>query len=273
MIALLEDRRASLVKEVDDTYTKYFKKLWAEREHLETTITSMEGALQFSKRVLDCKNDTMLLVLSSQVMPRLKELGRQEWNSSRADEIERTSLKWNEARSVQTYIPRKYGCTKQVSDTDLIGNVQAHYEAMSRITLTLQNVPQEVECGQQIEFQVTAATVPLRALKSVKIEGSVWYTTKQIQNQSLVDKPGLFPNAQPQMAITCTIEPGETRNLWTVRFTPAEVGACSIDLTASAVYTGASLTMKLLGGGGGGPLKLSANTSTHEIQVAPPQQK
>ena len=261
MIALLEDRRAKLVKEVDDTYTKYFKELWVEREHLQTVITSMEGALQFSKRVLDCKDDTRILLLSSQVMTSLKELSRRKWDNSQADTIERNSLKWNESTSVQMYAPSKHDCTKQISDIELVGNVQTHYQAMSKITLTLQNVPQKVEWGQQVEFQVTATTIPLRALKSVKIESSIRYTTKQTQYRSSEDEFCLareFPLLPDSQVTACTNEPDETRNHWTVRFTPAEQGTCYISLRASAVSE-VGRFKKLL----------SKNTNTHHIQVVP----
>ena len=269
MIALLEDRRAKLVKEVDDTYTKYFKELWVEREHLETVITSMEGALQFSKRVLDCKDDTRILLLSSQAMTSLKELSQRKWDSSRADTIERSSLKWNESTSVRMYALGKGNHTKKINDIELVGNVQPHYEEMSNITLTLQNVPQEVECGQQVEFQVTATIIPLKAHKNIKIKGSVWYTTKQMQYQSLSDEfctGRVFPllsDSQERKATVCTIEPDKTRNLWTVRFTPAEQGTCCINLTASADYRQGWMYLTT---------ELTANTST-QIHVAPPHQK
>ena len=223
MITRLEARRAELLKKVEDTYMKDLKGLWAGREHLETVITSMEGALLFAKRVLDCKNDTRILVLNSQVTSCLKELSQQQWDRRQIEKMEMNELFWSESKAI--HVSKRGDRTRYISGIELVGTVSAHSQYDEyRVRLTIQNVPSEVKCGQEAEFQVTTAIVPqayTEVVNIIQIDASI-----QFNNRYFLD-PGHV-----------NVEHNDSRSIWTVRFTPNQSGTCHIELRAKAHYKG-----------------------------------
>ena len=96
LIKQLETRREELLKEIDDTFTKDLKSLWADKEFHETAITNMQGALSFAQRSLACQEDTEVLALCAQVIPRLKELSRLTWDSTDTEKTEITTVEFKE---------------------------------------------------------------------------------------------------------------------------------------------------------------------------------
>ena len=236
MIARIEARREGLLQKIDCKCD--LKKLWAEREYLETAITSMDSSLQFSKRILNCKNDTMLLVLSSQVMPRLKELSQQKWDKTPTKRLETNQLKWTESTSVS--ISRRGDRTRYIKDMELLGDIETSHYSVSSIELTLPtDFPSKVECEQLVEFQVTAATIPRRALRCLQIEGRMRH--KRAYNPSseniTLNLLGELPSPLSSYTdLKVTVEHEDSGNVWTVKFTPEQCGTYSIELKARSDY-------------------------------------
>ena len=241
MITKIETRRAELLQKVEDTYTKDLKELWAEKEHLETVFTSMEGAIHFAKRVFDLKDDNRLLLLSDQVITRLKELNQQKWEKQLSEKIERNELIWSESKAI--HVSKRGDRTRYIRDIELIGelSVPSVYDRYW-VRLTYQDVPCKVECGHEAEFKVTTAIVPQAQadlVTVVQIEASIRFHSRYYL------KPG-----------SIVVEPNDSGNHWTVRFTPNYNGTCYIELRAKTNYNGYSARDPF-----------SPSTSTPDIQV------
>ena len=97
LIEQIEAERAELLKEIDDTFIKDLKSLWADKEFHETAITNMQGALSFAQRSLACQEDIEMLALCTQVSSRLKELSQLTWDSQDTEIMEITKLEFSEA--------------------------------------------------------------------------------------------------------------------------------------------------------------------------------
>ena len=252
MIARIEARRVELLQKVDSMYD--LEKLRAEREHHERVIAKMEGARQFTKRALNCKNDTTLLALSGQVMTCLKELSRQKLDNVPIEKIEKSQLAWTESTSVSDQ-------TKYIQDMELVGYIQSSHRLPS-IKLTLPTIPSEVMCKQKIEFQVTASIIPRRALKCLQIEGTIRFKTHD-QSSTPIDPLALYPTpstADTESDNKVTVEHENSRNVWTVKFTPKQSGAYSIGLIAWADYGGDTIGSQD-----------TPNTYTPNVQALPTQ--
>ena len=227
MIAKIEAKRTELLEKVEDTYAKDLKELWAEREYLETAITSMEGVLNFAMRVLDLKDDNRLLLLSDQVITRLKELNQQKWERWPSEKIEKNELIWSESKAI--HVSKRGDRTRYIRDIELLGELSVpSLIGTYRVRLTYQDVPCKVECGQEAEFKVTTAIVPQAhtgLATVVQIEASI-----RFHNRYYLD-PG-----------SIVVEPSDSGNNWTVRFTPNYSGMCYIELRAKTNYKGYSTT-------------------------------
>lgn len=89
LITAIEKRRDELLLQVD-TCSQDLKKLWSQKEQLETTIVALQSSLAFAKRSLNCKSDAEMLVLSQQAMSRLSELNLSKWDSVDTERIDAT---------------------------------------------------------------------------------------------------------------------------------------------------------------------------------------
>ena len=94
LVTTLESRRAVLLETVEVSFNKDLKELWAQKEHMETTIAGLKGTLTFAKRSLQCAHDLELLLLGSQVMARLKELNKLQWERESTEIIDMTTRKF-----------------------------------------------------------------------------------------------------------------------------------------------------------------------------------
>ncbi len=142
LIQQLEARRKELHKEIDDACTKHLKELWAQKEYHETAITSMEGALSFTRRALACKEDTELLALCAQVTSRLKELSQLKWDCQSTVIIEMTTVEFKQPQ--------------RETDTT-VGEIHVHTSTPD-IQITTKGLQNRVRySGCSITFQVTAA--------------------------------------------------------------------------------------------------------------------
>ena len=95
LATILESRRAVLLETVETSFNKDLKELWAQKEHMETTIGVLRGTLTFAKQTLQCAHDLELLVLGSQVMARLKELNKLQWERESTEIIKKTARKFD----------------------------------------------------------------------------------------------------------------------------------------------------------------------------------
>ena len=96
-VAALGKRRRELLTESESICSKKMKVLWSERDSLERVVADMTATQNFTKRVRECENDKEFLLLSSQVLPRLKKLNGWEWKDEAIEEIERYSLNFQES--------------------------------------------------------------------------------------------------------------------------------------------------------------------------------
>ena len=96
-VAALGKRRRELLTESESICSKKMKVLWSERDSLERVVADMTVTQNFMKRVRECEDDKEFLLLSSQVLPRLKRLNGWEWKDEAIEEIERYSLKFQES--------------------------------------------------------------------------------------------------------------------------------------------------------------------------------
>jgi hypothetical protein len=101
LITALEKRRDELLLQVD-TFSQDLKKLWSQKEQLETTIVALQSSLAFAKRSLKCKSDAEMLVLSQQAISHLSELNLSKWDSVDAERIDATQTVFQLSRA--TYI-------------------------------------------------------------------------------------------------------------------------------------------------------------------------
>ena len=70
----LGKRRRELLAKSESICSKKMKVLWSERDSLERVVADMTATQNFTKRVRECEDDKEFLLLSSQVLPRLKRL-------------------------------------------------------------------------------------------------------------------------------------------------------------------------------------------------------
>ena len=249
MIVRLEARRAELHTKVGNTYTADLEKLVVEREYHEKAINNMKGALCFAKRVLDHKNDAPLLALAGQTISCLNKQIKLEWDSKPAEKLDMNKLAWFESTkiTVSRSNVRLNERTRYICDIELVGHIQEHIP--SNIQLALQNVPNEVKCGQEAGFQVTMVAIEpqvhARIFKSIQMQG---YIRNKVNPFALRN--------------TVVIEPRDSGKVWDVRFTPKYSGTYFIELRVWVEYGG-----KTIG------CTVTPNTVTPEIQVLPTDNK
>ena len=91
LVTATRARQEVLLSQVKDENDGLFKKIWSEKEHIETIITALKGTVLFSDRSLECGDDTKFLALCSQIIPRLRKLRNAKWDSSSVERIDLTN--------------------------------------------------------------------------------------------------------------------------------------------------------------------------------------
>ena len=217
LIAQLEKRRTILLNEVDDIFTTDLKQVWAEKDSHERAIASLQGALRFARRSLDCKEDTELLALCSQVISRLETLSQMEVTSKATERVGITTVAFSEGDKGQ----------EAAKSLENFGEVNST-TSRAVVEITTHDVPTAVECGEEISFRVSAV---------LKLKGKA-RQRKHIELRCSVTR---YQNNCVGQTRECAVEQNAT-NSWTVKTTPRVSGECMFDLEASVKYGEASLT-------------------------------
>ena len=95
--AALERRRKELLSDCESKSTSKMKTLWSQRDSLETVIADMTATQNFTKRVRKCEDNGEFLLLTSQVLPRLKKLESWKWNGEMVENLELYSVDFQES--------------------------------------------------------------------------------------------------------------------------------------------------------------------------------
>ena len=217
LIAQLEKRRTILLNEVDDIFTTDLKQVWAEKDSHERAIASLQGALRFARRSLDCKEDTELLALCSQVISRLETLSQMEVTSKATERVGITTVAFSEGDKGQE-------AAKSVENFGEVNSTTSR----AVVEITTHDVPTAVERGEEISFRVSAV---------LKLEGKV----RQRKHMELGCSVARELNNCVSPTRECAVEQNTT-NSWTVKTTPSGSGECTFYLEASVEYGEASLT-------------------------------
>ena len=198
----LESRRAVLLETVESSFSKDLKELWAQKEHVETTIASLRGTLTFARRSLQCIHDLELLLLGSQVMARLKELNKIQWDSDSTVTIDMTSRKFSH---------------KKPTGLNKLGEI-------NRFTMTPTSMgvycemPSSAQLGHQVKFDV-AYGVKLKKLVARKRSQQVSIKILHGSSRTEILHPPI-------------VTPNPNGRTWSVTFTPIVSGAHVVQVEA-----------------------------------------
>ena len=194
LVTTLESRRADLLETVEASFNKDLKELWAQKEHIETTIAGLKGTLTFAKRSLQCTHDLELLLLGSQVMARLKELNKLQWESESTETIDVTTRKFY---------------SKEPAGLDTLGELKTtktpNYNEVSF------DMPSSCQLGEQVNFDVALGTR---------------LNTKMMRKQNLQLSVYIFHGeAEVGIPDPPTVTPNSNGRSWAVSFIPIVSGA------------------------------------------------
>ena len=110
--AAVERRRKELLSNCESKSTAKMKMLWSQRDSLETVIADMTATQNFTKRVRKCEDNGEFLLLTSQVLPRLKKLESWKWNDEVVENLELYSVDFQES-SVDVSLISRAGTIKE----------------------------------------------------------------------------------------------------------------------------------------------------------------
>ena len=206
LVTMLESRRAVLLEMVEASFNKDLKELWAQKEHMETTIAGLKGTLTFAKRSLQCTHDLELLVLGSQVMTRLKELNKIHWESESVEAIDMTSRNFSH---------------KKPTDLNNLGELKTTTPNSTEI---FSEMPSSVQLGHQVNFDV-AFGVRLKKRSA----------RKQLQQLNVKLLHGKSRAKIPQPP---TVRRNPNGRIWSVTFTPVVSGAHVVQLQGTETQSG-----------------------------------
>ena len=205
LVTTLESRRAVLLDMVEASFNKDLKELWAQKEHMETTIAGLRGMLTFAKRSLQCTHDLELLLLGSQVMARLKELNKIPWESESVEAIDMTSRNFY----------------NKPTDLTNLGELKRTTQNSTEI---FSEMPSFVQLGHQVNFDV-AFGVRLKKRTA----------RKQLQQLNVKILHG---KARAEIPHPPTVSPNPNARTWSVTFTPVVSGAHVVQLKGTRKQSG-----------------------------------
>ena len=207
IVSALETRRAVLLETVEASFNKDLKELWAQKEHVETTLTGLKGTLTFAKRSLQCTHDLELLVLGSQVMARLKELNKLQWESESTETIEKTARRFDHMEPVSL-------STLGELKTTMIPNC---------LDISLE-MSSSAQLGEPVEFNV-----------ALGIRSKTNMMKKQNQQFSVEI---LYGMARVKIPHPPTVIPFPNGRTWSVTFNPVVSGAHVVQVKGAKVQLG-----------------------------------
>ena len=84
MIKSIEDRRKTLLKELEALSQTEEKMLNAERDYLELALARFNNSIQFTEKLFDSEDDVEMMLMSTQAKPALESLQQLTWDKKRA---------------------------------------------------------------------------------------------------------------------------------------------------------------------------------------------
>ena len=219
LISQIQERQRELHKEVDEAFDADKKELWAQKEYHKTNMISLEGALNFARRCLNCKEDTKLFALSAQVTTRLKELSQLKWDPQITEKIEITKI-WLE----QTKL---FCLLEDPTDFKLVGEIHADSYEPSVQLITDGEVDQQ---GSSASLQIKAV-VEFNG-KETKREATLTASARYTE----IDHSRRLYNSYQQEQSFVRLQKSTNINSWMLIFTPPKKGTCRITFTAQGKY-------------------------------------
>lgn len=132
----LRKKQKDQLEMTDDMCNSHLKGIWAEKDYVVRTSTSIQSAIDLAERNFKCGN-VELLRMSTHILSRLKELNEVHWDESPTEKVEfnRPHFKFN-------------------SFNFDVGNVETSMYPRSRTTLSIGNIPTELSLATTLNVTV-----------------------------------------------------------------------------------------------------------------------
>ena len=78
----LKTRQAELLSIEQASKEGDLKQIWAQKQHIETTLANLSSAVRYAERLCACPSNMMMLTVQGEAIPRLNSLQCTTWNAS-----------------------------------------------------------------------------------------------------------------------------------------------------------------------------------------------
>ena len=221
LVAALEVRRSQLLKQADEKCNEDLKEVWAQKDYVETVVTSLSSALAFKERAGRCSHDIELLSLCSQAIDRMKELEACRWERTTVETVD--CLQQRFIGGDHTAYPTKVG---EIEESVNLSRVSEKTSAI-QIEVSLSNLPSSMYINESVELKLKVKAVKSKKNFHINVNPS-----DIIAQVSVVDS--LIPAAE-ELVLQEELLVKEEDGVCTISFAPTCSGQHRI-----SIYVGSS---------------------------------
>ena len=80
LLRKLNERKMSLLCEVDTQFNFFSKQVWAEKSSVEMTVCGLEASLKFAKQVMESSEKIEIAVLGAKAFSQMKVINKKSWS-------------------------------------------------------------------------------------------------------------------------------------------------------------------------------------------------
>ena len=135
---LLEKKQKEHLEKAEAMCNSNLKTIWADKDYVQQTYTSLQSAITFAERNLKCSNMEFLR-MSTQLLSRLKELNGIQWSESHLERLVFTGSQFTSTT-----------CGLN------IGEIEMYTQGVdSDVGLHIESIPSELPLGKMKTFNIT----------------------------------------------------------------------------------------------------------------------
>lgn len=163
LLRKLNERKMSLLCEVDTQFNSFSKQVWAEKSSVEMTVCGLEASLNFAKQVMESSEKIEIAVLGAKAFSQMKMINKKSWSVDNLKTITPVCFLENGivTKSVRTapVTPvesiQRIGCLKDYGEDKLCITLQPlGYEGSTSKRCHTNNVVLQLRCTFCVSIEV-----------------------------------------------------------------------------------------------------------------------